>query len=79
MLKQEVETFPGPSDVYPMPLPLLTRTHTWVTTAPIYLADIGYAEEPTAGGYRKRSVGGRLMGSRRVGELAFRVVVVGRV
>ena len=54
MLKQEVGTFPGPSDVYPMPLPLFTRTHTWVITALIYLADVGYAGQPTAWGFRKR-------------------------
>ena len=53
LLKQEPESsFPGPSDVGPMPLPPFSRTHTRITAAPIDLGDTGYAGEPATGGYR---------------------------
>ena len=43
MLQQQLGMFPGPSDDYPLPLPLFSRTYTWVTAAPIHLGDVGYA------------------------------------
>ena len=53
LLKQEPgSSFPGPSDVGPMPLPPFSRTHTWITAATIHLGDTGYAGEPATGGYR---------------------------